>query len=117
MANVLLAVVAQRLVRRICDNCVESYVLKDPVLDEAGQVLIPRGTTLKRGEGCMRCHQTGYLGRTGIFEVLEVDDSAFDDFEDSGAGDLDDDGSPASQKLLLVRRELSEIRDLLSAAY
>lgn len=50
-------------------------------------------------------------------EVLEVDDSAFDDFEDSGAGDLDDDGSPASQKLLLVRRELSEIRDLLSAAY
>ena len=78
MANVLLAVVAQRLVRRICDNGVESYVLKDPVLDEAGQVLIPRGTTLKRGEGCMRCHQTGYLGRTGIFEVLEVDDDLRD---------------------------------------
>ena len=48
-------------------------------------------------------------------EVIEVEeDSAFDEFEDSGA---EDDGSPASLKLLFVRRELSEIRDLLSAAY
>jgi general secretion pathway protein E/type IV pilus assembly protein PilB len=74
MANVLLAVIAQRLVRRICDHCVESYVLKEPVIDEAGLIFVPAGTLLKHGVGCVRCHQTGYSGRTGIFEVLEVDD-------------------------------------------
>jgi len=74
MANVLLAVIAQRLVRKICEHCAESYVLQEAVLDEAGNVLVAKGTTLKRGVGCVRCHQTGYLGRTGIFEVLEVDD-------------------------------------------
>jgi type II secretory ATPase GspE/PulE/Tfp pilus assembly ATPase PilB-like protein len=78
MSNVLLAVIAQRLVRRICEHCVESYVLKEAVLDENGQVLVAAGTTLKRGVGCVRCHQTGYMGRTGIFEVLEVDDELRD---------------------------------------
>jgi general secretion pathway protein E len=74
MANVLLAVIAQRLVRRICDHCVESYLLEEHVVDEVGRILVPSGTTLKRGAGCVRCHQTGYSGRTGIFEVLELDD-------------------------------------------
>ncbi len=78
MANVLLAVIAQRLVRRICEHCVESYVLKEAVVDEMGKVLVPVGTTLKRGTGCVRCHQTGYAGRTGIFEVLELDDDMRD---------------------------------------
>ncbi|MBX3653282.1 MAG: MerR family transcriptional regulator [Ramlibacter sp.] len=47
-------------------------------------------------------------------EVIEVEDSSFDDFEDSLS---DEEASAASQKLLLVRRELFEIRELLSAAY
>jgi hypothetical protein len=47
-------------------------------------------------------------------EVIEVEDSSFDDFEDSASGAED---SQASQKLLLVRRELFEIRDLLSATH
>ncbi len=47
-------------------------------------------------------------------EVIEVDDSSFDEFEDS-AGDEED--GAVSQKLLLVRRELFEIRDLLSASH
>ncbi|MBX3587117.1 MAG: MerR family transcriptional regulator [Ramlibacter sp.] len=47
-------------------------------------------------------------------EVIEVDDSSFDDFDDSIG---DEDTSAASQKLLLVRRELFEIRELLSSTY
>ena len=78
MANVLLAVIAQRLVRRICEHCVETYVLKESVVDDDGQTLVPQGTSLKRGIGCVRCHQTGYVGRTGIFEVLEIDDDLRD---------------------------------------
>lgn len=74
MSNVLLAVIAQRLVRRICDHCVETYALEESIVDDMGQVLLMRGRELKRGAGCARCHQTGFMGRTGIFEVLEVDD-------------------------------------------
>ena len=47
-------------------------------------------------------------------EVIEVEDSAFDDFEDSA---VDEEDAAVSQKLLLVRRELFEIRDLLSASH
>lgn len=74
MSNVLLAVIAQRLVRRICDHCAETYALKESIVDDTGHVLLTRGIELKRGVGCTRCHQTGFIGRTGIFEVLEVDD-------------------------------------------
>jgi DNA-binding transcriptional MerR regulator len=47
-------------------------------------------------------------------EVIEIEDSSFEDFEDSAPGEQDD---AVSQKLLLVRRELFEIRDLLSSTY
>jgi DNA-binding transcriptional MerR regulator len=47
-------------------------------------------------------------------EVIEIEDSSFEDFEDSASGEQDD---AVSQKLLLVRRELFEIRDLLSSTY
>jgi DNA-binding transcriptional MerR regulator len=47
-------------------------------------------------------------------EVIEIEDSSFEDFEDSAPGEQDE---AVSQKLLLVRRELFEIRDLLSSTY
>jgi general secretion pathway protein E/type IV pilus assembly protein PilB len=74
VANSLLAVIAQRLVRRICEACAETYALEAEVKDEDGVVLIEVGTELRRGKGCARCHRTGYYGRSGIFEVLELDD-------------------------------------------
>jgi type IV pilus assembly protein PilB len=66
-------VMAQRLVRRVCDRCRESY-LPDPehlaVLgDDAGAL---QGRPLMRGRGCLVCKNTGYLGRTAVFEVMET---------------------------------------------
>lgn len=70
------AVVAQRLVRVICPDCRE-------VRDDAAEVLsrlgwegadMAQARTLYRGRGCDGCKQTGYKGRTGIFELLIVDD-------------------------------------------
>ncbi len=78
VANSLLAVVAQRLVRVLCETCREPYDLADPLLDENGVLLLEKGTPLQRPRGCNTCHGTGYKGRTGIFEVLEVDDELRD---------------------------------------
>jgi type IV pilus assembly protein PilB len=66
-------VMAQRLVRRICERCKESYIA-DPEqlapLGDDGALLA--GRRLWRGRGCMACKQTGYVGRTALFEVLEM---------------------------------------------
>jgi len=68
------AVVAQRLVRTLCQDCKVSYEPDEDVLRELGpdaeQV---RGRTLWYGKGCELCHHTGYRGRTGLFEIMRVD--------------------------------------------
>ena len=44
------------------------------ILGEEGQVLVPAGSRVHEAVGCARCHGTGYRGRSGVFEVLEIDD-------------------------------------------
>ncbi len=69
------AVVAQRLVRKICDGCKERYEPDEDVLLELGpDVEMVRGQPFWFGKGCARCHHTGYRGRSGIFEILHVGD-------------------------------------------
>ncbi len=70
----LVAVVAQRLVRVLCTECREPYEPTAAQLAEIGVRARPEGVTLYRPVGCARCHQTGYRGRIGIFELLLVDD-------------------------------------------
>ncbi len=89
-------VMAQRLVRKICPFCKKSYFLDKTAADELGRVFdvkkiialfknnIPKDykdeggdvekITFYKGEGCNRCGQTGYKGRIGIYEILEVDE-------------------------------------------
>jgi general secretion pathway protein E len=72
VGTTLLAVVAQRLVRRICNRCIEEYT---PSQEELSALSIrPReeGMKLKRGKGCSHCRFTGYYGRTAIFELMQV---------------------------------------------
>ncbi len=66
-------VMAQRLVRRVCERCREPYRGEAEalsVLGEEGLALV--GHTLWRGRGCLACKQTGYMGRTALFEMLEM---------------------------------------------
>jgi general secretion pathway protein E len=65
----LSAVLAQRLVRTLCPHCRESYV---PLHSELAYLAGPVAE-LFRGRGCHKCKESGYLGRTGIFELLNVD--------------------------------------------
>jgi type II secretory ATPase GspE/PulE/Tfp pilus assembly ATPase PilB-like protein len=64
------AVLAQRLVRRICERCREGYEPGDDILKLLGGT--QQGVTLYRGKGCPACAQTGYKGRTAVFELLPM---------------------------------------------
>jgi len=73
VASSVQAIMAQRLVRTICSNCKEPYEYPERVLRAAG--LTPEeveGITFYHGAGCPRCHGTGYHGRLGIFELMEM---------------------------------------------
>jgi general secretion pathway protein E len=78
----LTAVLAQRLVRRICDGCREPYVPDGQSLAAMGMVGLvdssPEAFELTRGRGCSACRGTGYRGRTGLFELLVLTDGVRD---------------------------------------
>ncbi|MHB8623937.1 MAG: GspE/PulE family protein [Sulfuricaulis sp.] len=75
VAASLRGVVSQRLVRRICESCAEPYeltaahmaIVRSEAGDKADQL------KFKRGRGCSHCNGSGYLGRIGVFEYLEMD--------------------------------------------
>ena len=73
------AIVAQRLVRRICTNCRSEFEPTEEMLWELG--ITPdevRGRTFFFGKGCDQCNNTGYRGRTGIYEIMRIDDALKD---------------------------------------
>lgn len=69
------SVVAQRLVRSVCPDCRVEFEPDEDVLMELGpDADLVRGRTLSYGKGCDKCHHTGYRGRTGLFEIMTIDD-------------------------------------------
>ena len=76
VSSSVMAILAQRLVRVVCDECKEAYTPDVESLDSID--LTPEmaaGKTIYRGTGCPACLNTGYRGRTGIFELMILDDS------------------------------------------
>jgi type II secretory ATPase GspE/PulE/Tfp pilus assembly ATPase PilB-like protein len=71
VAAALIGVIAQRLVRTICPRCRTAYYPQAQLLD-ALQYQGDRRRTFLRGEGCRECFDTGFRGRTGIYEVIQV---------------------------------------------
>lgn len=71
MSAGLTAIIAQRLLRRLCERCRSPYRVSKSTASEFG---IAEGTTIYRAGECARCEKTGYAGRSAIFEVLFVDD-------------------------------------------
>jgi type IV pilus assembly protein PilB len=66
---------AQRLVRRVCSNCKEPAPLPPPALVQAGfSADLANQVTPMKGRGCDSCNQTGYKGRVGLYEVMEIAD-------------------------------------------
>ncbi|MDD5775713.1 MAG: ATPase, T2SS/T4P/T4SS family, partial [Candidatus Omnitrophica bacterium] len=69
----LIGVMAQRLVRVICENCKEEYTPSRALADKWG-ISLKTNPVLYRGRGCDHCKGTGFRGRTGIFELMVIDD-------------------------------------------
>jgi len=86
-------VAAQRLVRKVCENCKEPHDLPPNRLVEAGMAEdeLPNVRAMK-GRGCDRCSGTGYKGRVGLFEIMEVSETVRD--------------------LILTNPPVTELRDL-----
>lgn len=68
----LVLVAAQRLVRKICPNCKESYEMTKDIASSLGIKTDSGKTMLYRGKGCDSCLKTGYKGRVGLLEVLTL---------------------------------------------
>jgi general secretion pathway protein E len=101
VANALTAILSQRLVRIACKACQESYACERDLLD-GEEVVIPKGTKLVRAKGCAACLRTGYKGRTGIFEVVVIDDDMRELVKSKA--------SPREYRVLLKKRGIPSLR-------
>jgi type IV pilus assembly protein PilB len=91
IASTVRGIIAQRLVRSICKECKELY---DPSAEELQLLNLPIDSSIKlaKGKGCPICHNTGYGGCIGVFEIFEIDEGI--------------------RKLILSRASSSDIRKL-----
>jgi type IV pilus assembly protein PilB len=92
LSGALVGVIAQRLARTLCPNCVTKYFPTDQELQDAG-LASKAGRPFRKGAGCPQCHDTGFRGRLGIYEVMEV--------------------SPELRRLVHRACPASELRDVL----
>ncbi|MBF0484120.1 MAG: Flp pilus assembly complex ATPase component TadA [Candidatus Omnitrophica bacterium] len=70
----VLCIIAQRLLRKVCQNCKEPYTPPDAVIERVGlrQISQEKTITLYKGKGCDQCFKSGYKGRVGITEILVI---------------------------------------------
>jgi general secretion pathway protein E len=101
VANALTGILAQRLVRLVCKNCQELVPLEADLV-EADEVVLEKGTKVVKPKGCQACLRTGYKGRTGIFEVVMVDDDMRELIKNKA--------SPREYRLLLKKRGIATLR-------
>ncbi|MDD4073308.1 MAG: ATPase, T2SS/T4P/T4SS family [Desulfobacterales bacterium] len=73
VSSVMLVSIAQRLVRKVCPHCRETYTPSAAALKRWGLDQVPDAEFV-RGRGCFHCMDTGFKGRTGVYEVLTIDE-------------------------------------------
>lgn len=81
IANGLLGVLHQRLVRRCCPACTEPFDYPEPIVEllhRSGAFLPTEKPVLQRGKGCLQCNNTGFKGRVGVYELLVATDAVRD---------------------------------------
>jgi len=89
-ATALRAVVAQRLVRRLCDNCFEDHIPETKDLAWIRSLIGEKADLmgLKKAVGCHRCNNSGYRGRIGVFEILMMNEPLADALRRSNSADF-----------------------------
>ncbi len=92
VASCVKMVMAQRMVRKICPNCKEDAKIPPETLKLLGLAEEEiKNLKIRRGKGCAECNETGYSGRTGIFEVMPI--------------------SPAIERMIISRASTAELRE------
>jgi len=114
-------VLAQRLVRKICDKCKIEIIPSDALLKNIG---VRAGTPFYKGEGCSACNDSGYRGRLGIFELLVPDEKISSMVYKNASSDEIKDYAIKAGKLTTLRRDgiqkaargLTTLEQILSAS-
>jgi general secretion pathway protein E/type IV pilus assembly protein PilB len=101
IANALTAVLAQRLVRIVCKSCADEVTAPHPIVD-GEETIIEAGAKILQARGCTNCLKTGYKGRTGIFEVVVIDDDLREMIKAKA--------SPREYRQLLRKRGIASLR-------
>jgi MSHA biogenesis protein MshE len=121
VASSLRGIIAQRLVRRICDNC----SVDEKVSSEANFWLKTlnediSNITFKKGAGCQKCNHSGYRGRVGVFELLEMTEAMMNSLKNedtsafSEAARLSPEYKPLAHSALLYAKEgITTIEEVL----
>jgi type IV pilus assembly protein PilB len=123
IAAALVGVVAQRLIRTVCPAC-RTFVYASAELLETIHFTGDKRRSFVRGEGCPKCHDTGYVGRTGIYEVMVVDrelrslvsknagtDEIRDCYRRAGGRTL------LEQGIRLAEKEMTSLDEVMRVAY
>lgn len=122
-ASAVVGVAAQRLIRTVCPECRKLY---RPSSEELQQMNIPadQDIMLTKGMGCAFCFNTGYRGRTGIFELMKVDDSIRElILKQAPASEIEKKASKAGMKSLRemgrekVLQGISTVEEIRKATY
>jgi len=101
IASALRAVVAQRLIRRICPIC---RVPQRVTESERAKLLMPPMGAVFQAKGCPRCANTGYQGRVGLFELVQVDEEFAELIKDPGTSRKDFQDELARRQVISLRR-------------
>ena len=122
ISSSVIGIIAQRLVRLICDKCKEKYIPDPDVLKDLG---LGKDAVFYRGKGCPACKGSGFLGRGGIFELLVVNDEikkmidakkSADEIKkkaiDSGMKTLREDGLIKVEKGLIAPEEVLRVTEV-----
>ncbi len=75
ISSAMSVIISQRLIRTLCPQCAQTYTPSADELTAAGISGIEMRGTWHKANGCEACHQTGYSGRTGIFDITLIDDA------------------------------------------
>jgi MSHA biogenesis protein MshE len=125
LATTLRTIIAQRLVRKVCENCSEAYV---PSSFEAGWLRDDLGIDFSRqqyrkGRGCKQCGDTGYHGRMGVFELLDLNAELAEKLRNDDAQGFVEaaERAPGYQPLVMVAHEhaingLTTVEEMLRIA-
>jgi type II secretory ATPase GspE/PulE/Tfp pilus assembly ATPase PilB-like protein len=108
VASSVVGLIAQRLIKVLCEHCKEPYTPPDDLLARLGIPANPAPTFYK-ATGCPHCSQSGYKGRVGLFEVMPMDDRIKDLITRNGTADQIREAAVAAGMRTLSQDALSRV--------